>query len=71
MTKNLAKNVVTSTLDIVDMQEKRNNTDFIIQQIHVKPINVTIKHVTKALQRISDIETPTNFRQDGYTITKI
>ena len=45
------------------MQEKRNKADLIIKQIHVKPINVTIKHVTKGIQIIADMETPANFRQ--------
>ena len=53
------------------MQEKRKDADYIIKKIHVKPINVTIKHVTKSLQIIADMETPSNFRQDDYTITKI
>ena len=48
------------------MQEKRKDADYIIKKIHV-----TIKHVTKSLQIIADMETPTNFRQDDYTITKI
>ena len=42
-----------------------------IKNIHVKHINMTIKHVTKSLQRIADMEKPTNFRQDHYAITKI
>ena len=71
MTKDLTNKVVTSILDIVDMQEKRNDADYIIKQIHVKSIYVTIKHVTKSLQRIADMEAPTNFRQDDYKITKI
>ena len=53
------------------MQEKRKDAEYIIRKIHVKPINVAIKHVTKSLQRIADMEAPTNFRQDDYTITKI
>ena len=40
-------------------------------EIHVKPINVAIKYVTKSLQRIADMEAPTNFRQEDYTITKM
>ena len=52
------------------MQEKRKDADFIIKQIHVKPINVTIKHTIKGIQRIADMETPANFRQYVYTITK-
>ena len=34
-------------------------------------INVAIKQVAQGLQRIADIETSTNLRQDDYTITKI
>ena len=52
------------------MQEKRKDAEYIIRKIHVKSINVAIKHVTKSLQRIADMEAPTNFRQDDYTITK-
>ena len=58
--------VVASTLDIVDMQEKIKDTEYIIKKIHVKPINVT-----KIVQRISDMETPTIFSKDDYKITKI
>ena len=43
---------------------------FIIKQVNVKSINVTIKHVTKGIQRIEDMDTPVNFRQNIYTITK-
>ena len=53
------------------MQEKRKDEDYIIKNIHVKATNVTIKHVTKRLQLIADMERPTNFRQDDYTITII
>ena len=53
------------------MQEKRKDADYIIKKIHVKATNVTIKHVTKRLQLIADMERPTNFRQDDYTITII
>ena len=70
-TGDLTNKVVTSTLDIVDMQVKIKDAEYIIKKIHVKPINVALKHVTKSLQRIADMETPTNFRQDDYTITKI
>ena len=70
-TEDLTNKVVTSTLDIVDMREKRKDAEYIIRKIHIKPINVAIKHVTKSLQRIADMEAPTNFRQDDYTITKI
>ena len=31
---------------------------------------MTINHVTKVIQRIADMETTANFRQDAYTITK-
>ena len=41
------------------------------QKIHVTPINVALNYVTKSLQRKADMETPTNLRQDDYTITKI
>ena len=70
-TEDLTNKVVTSTLDIVDMREKRKDAEYIIRKIHIKPINVAIKHVTKSLQRIADMEAPTNFRQDDYTITII
>ena len=70
-TEDLTNKVLTSTLDIVDMQEKRKDAEYIIRKIHVKPINLAIKHVTKSLQRIADMEAPTNFRQYDYTITKI
>ena len=53
------------------MQEKRKGADYIIKKIHVKPINVTIKHGTNSLKIFADMETPTNFRQDDYAITKI
>ena len=53
------------------MKENRKDADYIIKNIHVKPINMTIKHVTKSLQIIADIDTLTKFRQDDYTITKI
>ena len=43
---------------------------FILKQVNVKYINVTIKHVTKGIQRIEDMDTPVNFRQNIYTITK-
>ena len=63
--------VATSTLDIVDMQERKKAAEYIIKKIHDKPINVALNHVTKSLQRIADMETPTTFRQDDYTIRKI
>ena len=60
-----------STLDIVDMQEKIKDAEYIIKKIHVKPINMTLNNVTKSLQRIADIKTPTTFIKDDFTITKI
>ena len=42
----------------------------IIKRLHVKSINVIIKHVTKGIQRIEDMDIPVNFRQKCYTITK-
>ena len=62
-TEDLTNKVVTSTLDIVDMQEKRKDAEYIIRKIHAEPINVAIKHVTKSLQRIADMEAPNKFRQ--------
>ena len=41
-----------------------------IQQIHVKYINVTVKRVTKVIQRIENMDIPASFRQNAYTITK-
>ena len=52
------------------MLEKRQDADFIIQQIYVKHINVTIKHMKKGIHRIADMQTQANLRQDAYTITK-
>ena len=52
------------------MQEKRKDPDYIVKKIHVKPINLTIKHGTNSLKIFADMETPTNFRQDDYAITK-
>ena len=66
-TEDLTKKVVTSPVDNVDMQEKRKDAEYIFKKSHVKPINVTYE---KSLQIIADMETPTNFRQDDYTITK-
>ena len=60
----LTNKVVTRTLHIVDMQEKIKDTEYMIKMMHVKPINMAVKHVTKSLQRIVDIDTPTTFRQD-------
>ena len=70
-TEDLTNKVATSTVDTVDMQEKRKDSEYIIRKIHVKPINVVIKHVKKSLQRISDMEAPTNFRHDDSTFTKM
>ena len=44
---------------------------FILKLANVKPINVTIKHVKKGIERIEDMDTPVNFRQKFYTTTKI
>ena len=52
------------------MHEKRNNK-FITSKRYIKNLIVTLKHVTKSLQIFADIETPTQFRRDDYTITKI
>ena len=46
------------------MQEKNKGADYIIKKIHVKPINVTLKHEANSLKIFPDIETPTFFRQD-------
>ena len=43
---------------------------YIIEQVRVKSINVTIKHVTKDIQRIQEMDTSANFRQNAYIITK-
>ena len=43
---------------------------FISKQVNVKSINVTIKHVTKGIKRIEDMDTSANFIQNDYTITK-
>ena len=42
----------------------------IIKKIRIKHINVTLKHVTKSLQRYADIKTPNILRQDNYTMKK-
>ena len=52
------------------MQEKIEDAEYIIKKIHIKRINMVLKHVIKSLQRIVDMETPTTFRQDDYRITK-
>jgi hypothetical protein len=36
ITKDLIKKVISSSLYIIDMQEKRNGADYIIKKIHVK-----------------------------------
>ena len=51
------------------MLKKIKDADFSVQQIYVKPINVTIKHVTKDIHIIADMETPNNLRQDDCRIT--
>ena len=51
------------------MQEKINDAEYIIKQIHVTHIKVALNYVTKSLKRI-DMETPTTLRQEYYTITK-
>ena len=53
------------------MQEKGKVADYIIKKIHVKPINETLKHGTNSFKIFADMETPANFRQDDYAITKI
>ena len=50
----------TSPQYIVNMQEKRKDADYIVKKIHVKPINLTIKHGTNSLKLFADMETPTN-----------
>ena len=68
-TEDSTKKVVTSPLDIEDMKEKRKEADYIIKKMHLKSINVTLKHVTESLQIIDCMETTTNFRQDDCIIT--
>ena len=51
------------------MEEKGKSADFIIQQIHVKPLNVTIKDLTKGIHIIADMEMPGNFRKSASTMT--
>ena len=58
-----------SNLDNVDMEEKGKSADFIIQQIHVKPLNVTIKDLTKGIHIIADMEMPGNFKKTASTMT--
>ena len=53
------------------MQEKIKHAEYIIKKLHFKPIKVAFNYVTKGLQKIADMETPTTFRKDYYTITKI
>ena len=64
----LTNKVITSTLDVLDMQKKIKDAEYIIKKKHVKPINVALNYVTKSLQRISDMVTPTTFRHNYYTI---
>ena len=66
----LINKVVTSTLDIVDMQEKINDAECIIKKIHVTYIDVALNLLTKSLQRIADMETHTTLRQDYSTIKR-
>ena len=42
----------------------------IIKQVNLKSINVTIKHVTKGIQRIAYMKKPAHLKQVDYTITK-
>ena len=70
-TGDLTSKVVTSTLDIVDMQEKDNDAEYLNKRIDVLPINMALKHVTKSFQRIADMDTPTTFRQDDYAIKNL
>ena len=44
-TRDNTKKVVTSPPDIVDMQEMRKDAYYIIKNMHVKPLNGTLKHV--------------------------
>ena len=53
------------------MQEKGKVEDYIIKNIHVTPINETVKHETNSLKIFADMETPTNFRQDDCAIIKM
>ena len=57
--------MVHSTLNIVDMEGEKG-----CRQVHVKSVNVTIKHVTKGIERIEDMDTSANFKQNAYKITK-
>ena len=52
------------------MQDKIKDADHIIKKIHVTPINTALNYMTNSLQRIAEMETPTTFRQNYYTITK-
>ena len=70
MPEHITKNVIHLTLNFVDMQGEKECRFFIIKQVHVKSINVTIKHVTVGIQRIEDMDTSANFRQNAYIITK-
>ena len=63
-TGDLNNKVITSTLDIVNMQEKMKDEEYVIKNIHVTSINVALNYMTKSLQRIADMETTTTFRQD-------
>ena len=43
---------VTSTQNIVDVQEKIKDAEYIIKKIHVKPINMVLKHVAKIFEEL-------------------
>ena len=43
----LTNKEVTSTIDIADMQEKIKDAEYIIEKIHVKPINAALNYVKK------------------------
>ena len=45
-------------MNYVNMQEKKKYANFIISQIYVKSIIVTIKHVAKGIKRIADMKIP-------------
>ena len=64
----LTNKIFTSTPDIVNIQEKIKNAEYFIKKNYVKPNNMALKHVTRSLQRIDNMETPTNFRKDDYSI---
>ena len=59
----------SSNLDNVDMEERGKSADFIIQEIRVIPLNVTIKDLTKGIHINADMEMPGNFRKSASTMT--